>query len=44
LTAIQLMRVNTGYAPGQGEIFWPEFFSREDLDESIAALHPGLKE
>jgi hypothetical protein len=38
------MHVNTGYAPGQGEIFWPKFFSREDLGESIAALHPGLKE
>ena len=51
LTSIQLMHVNTGYVRGKGDIEWPEFFAREDLDEMVAAMLlelpgrlPGLRD
>ena len=42
LTSIQLMHVNTGYVRGKGNIDWPEFFTREDLREKVAARLPEL--
>ncbi len=51
LTSIQLMHVNTGYVRGKGDIDWPEFFAREDLQENVAArlrklprCLPGLRD